>query len=158
MIKRITIRDILQRALIAGLLVCSATASALGVEEPFAKWFRYSGDLDAQWDFVGDPLNSMRLSIKPKKSERSGPTRRVLVLYPRASSDYDIAISEMLTVLETREHKIEFTVINFDLKDTQGEEAILFAEKNKFDLVFAMGSEATAWLYARYRGGAMPVG
>src|ERR1700687_2983396 len=136
MIKRITIRDILQRALIAGLLVCSATASALGVEEPFAKWFRYSGDLDAQWNFVRDPLNSMRLSIRPKKSERSGAMRRVLVLYPRPSSAYDIAISEILKVFETREHKIEFTVINFDLKDAQGDEAIVFAEKNKFDLFF----------------------
>jgi len=128
MIKGISLRHIIPRAIIAGLLVCAPAVSALGGEEPFGKWFRYSGDLDAHWDFVADPLNSMRLSIRSKTSERSAATRRVLVLYPRPSSAYDIAISEILKVFETREHKIEFTVINFDLKDGQGEEAIQFAE------------------------------
>jgi len=157
MIKGISIRHLLPRAIVAGLLVCATAASALGGEEPFAKWFRYSGDLDTQWSFTGDPGNSMRVSIRPKTSERSGATRRVMVLYPRPSSAYDIAISEILKVFETREHKIEFTVINFDLKDAQGDEAIQFAEKNKFDLIIAMGSEATAWLYDHYRGGAIAV-
>ena len=41
--------------------------------------------------------------------------------------------------------------------DKKGAAALQFAEKNKFDLIFAMGSESTAWLYDRYHGGAIPV-
>jgi putative ABC transport system substrate-binding protein len=157
MTKGNSIRNLLSCAIVAGLLSCSTILPALGTEQPFAKWFRYSGDLDLRWEFVAAPLDSMRLLIRPKKSEQSGPTRRVLVIYPRASSAYDIAISEILKVFETREHKIEFTVVDFELEDARGEAAIQFAEENKFDLIFSMGSEATAWMYDHYRGGVIPV-
>jgi ABC-type uncharacterized transport system substrate-binding protein len=43
------------------------------------------------------------------------------------------------------------------MDDRRGTEAIQFAEKNKVDLIFSMGSESTAWLYDHYRGGAIPV-
>ena len=49
------------------------------------------------------------------------------------------------------------TVINFNMKDAAGTDAIRFAETNKIDLIFAMGSESTAWLFDNYRGGKIPV-
>ena len=39
--------------------------------------------------------------------------RRVLVIYPRASSAYDIAITKILTVFDTKELNTVFTVKNF---------------------------------------------
>jgi putative ABC transport system substrate-binding protein len=157
MSKAMSIRRTIISAAVGCLLACTPAASVLGADQPFGQWFRYSEDLNARWDFVSDPRDTMRLSIKRKGLEQPGRSRRVLVLYPRASSAYDIAISEILKVFETREHKLEFTVINYDLKDAKGAEAIRFAESNKFDLIFGMGSESTAWLYDNYRGGAIPV-
>jgi putative ABC transport system substrate-binding protein len=99
----------------------------------------------------------LELSIRPKFEDAGAPRRRVLVLYPRASSAYDVAITKILAVFEEKSLNVEFTVINFELNDAQGQAAIQFVEKNKFDLIFSMGSESTAWLYDRYRGGSIPV-
>ncbi len=142
--------------LLAGLL-CSLAASALADDRPFAKWFRYGSEVDTAWNVIGDPAKPSQLSIRRKGGEQGGAEKRVLVLYPRPSSAYDIAITKMLGVFEEKEINAQFTVIDFDLNDAHGKEAIQFAEKNKFDLVFAMGSESTAWLYDHYRGGSIPV-
>ena len=50
----------------------------------------------------------------------------------------------------------KFTVINFELNQARGRETLQFAEKSKYDLTFAMGSESTAWLYDNYRSGTIP--
>ena len=80
-----------------------------------------------------------------------------LVLYPRPSSAYDISITQILQVFANKDINAEFLIINFELNDAKGKFALQQAEKNKFELVFAMGSEFAAWLYEKYRGGALPV-
>jgi putative ABC transport system substrate-binding protein len=86
-----------------------------------------------------------------------GPLKRILVLYPRSSSAYDTAITEMLRVFATKEINADIAVVNFELNDERGKSALKDAENNKDDLIIAMGSESTAWLYDNYRGGAIPV-
>jgi putative ABC transport system substrate-binding protein len=43
------------------------------------------------------------------------------------------------------------------MRDEAGAAAIKLAEESKFDLIFSMGSESTAWLFDNYRGGKIPV-
>jgi putative ABC transport system substrate-binding protein len=52
---------------------------------------------------------------------------------------------------------VELEVINFELDDARGRIALDQAEKEKVGLIFAMGSESAAWLYKKYKGGALPV-
>jgi len=99
----------------------------------------------------------MQLSITRRGFQLRHSAARVLVLYPRPSSAYDIAITKILQIFESKALHTQFTVINFDMNDSRGREAIVTAEKLKSDLIFAMGSESTAWLYEHYRGGAVPV-
>jgi putative ABC transport system substrate-binding protein len=96
------------------------------------------------------------VTVSPK-GDRSRSPKRVLVLYPRPSSAYDIAITKILQVFRSKTIDAEFRVINFEMDDKRGREALRFAEDEKFDLIFGMGSESTAWLYDNYRGGAIPV-
>jgi putative tryptophan/tyrosine transport system substrate-binding protein len=148
---------LLRAALLSGLAFALAEP-ALADERPFSKWFRYGSEVDAGWNVTADPVKpATQLSIRRKAADVDGPKKKVLVLYPRQSSAYDIAITNVLRVFEEKELNAEFTVINFELKDEPGKEAIQFAEKNKFDLIFSMGSESTAWLYSGYRGGSIPV-
>jgi len=154
---RAALRPVLAGVLAAFLAALAPAEPARAADEPFGKWFRYNRDLEAQWDFIADAGDSLRLVVRPKGAAQAAPLRRVMVLYPRPSSAYDIAISQVIKVLEEKEHKIEFTVINFELKDAKGEDAIRFAEENKIELIVAMGSESTAWLYERYRGRSIPV-
>ena len=145
-------------ATVAGLLTCSMmTAARAADDRPFASWFQYRPEIDAKWAVIADPADSKRLLIRRKTPVEGTPLRRVLVLYPRPSSAYDIAISTILQVFYAKEHNVEFTVINFELNNGRGRQAIDLAESHGFELIFAMGSESTAWLHERYRGGAIPV-
>jgi putative ABC transport system substrate-binding protein len=90
-------------------------------------------------------------------AEQKTPKKRVLVLYPRPSSAYDIAITRLLQVFAAKEINADFTAINFGLNDAEGNAAIKYAQANRFDLIFSMGSESTAWLYDNFRGGSIPV-
>jgi putative ABC transport system substrate-binding protein len=60
-------------------------------------------------------------------------------------------------VLADRRMNVEFTVQNFKNEDGLGQAAIEAAETGNYDLILSMGSESTAWLWANYRGGRLPV-
>jgi putative ABC transport system substrate-binding protein len=143
-------RTCLRFGMLAGLLACSLARAEAG-DQSASQWFRTGEGVDTAWEITTSPAKPMEVSIRRKGAERSGSHRRVLVLYPRPSSAYDIAITKILHVFDGKELDVEFTVINFEMNDKRGIEALEFARKNKFDLIFAMGSESTAWLYDRYR-------
>lgn len=134
-----------------GLMGAGALAAP---PEPYAKWFKFTANVSSEWDVKAsaDP-NKLLISSKDKQ----GPVRRVLVLYPRASSAYDIAITQILQVFAAKEINAELSVVNFELKSERGKEILRQAEADRIELIFAMGSESTAWLYQNYQGGALPV-
>ena len=142
--------------LVAGLFMTVITDTAVQAAgpEPYAKWFKFTGNVSAEWDVKGD-ADSNQVFIASK--EKRGSTRRVLVLYPRASSAYDIAITQILQVFAAKEINVELSVVNFELKDERGKNILRKAEADKVDLIFAMGSESAAWLYRNYKGGPLPV-
>ena len=82
---------------------------------------------------------------------------KVLALYPRASSAYDVAISKILHVFAGKKLGVDLKVINFKNEDERGQFAIGVAATGNFDLILSMGSESTAWLWKHYRGGRIPV-
>jgi MFS family permease len=143
----------------AALLVLTLFASSAQADgKPvYSKWFRYGPSIETAWrvsDVPGDPLE---VAVHRKDAEKHGPARRVLVLYPRPSSAYDIAITTILDVFETKEINADMLVVNFEIDDQKGKDALKLAQDGKYDLIVAMGSESTAWLYDHYRGGAIPV-
>jgi putative ABC transport system substrate-binding protein len=142
---------------LASLLLLLFARPALAAGQPFSEWFRYGAEVASAWQFTVDSAKPLQVSIRPKNAGNNTRAYRVLVLYPRASSAYDTEITRILRVFDDKEINAAFTVINFETADAAGKAAIQFAEKNKFDLIYAMGSESTAWLYENYLGGAIPV-
>jgi putative ABC transport system substrate-binding protein len=150
------------RGIVAALLALLLTAPAAAENRLFSSWFNYGSEVDATWDVAGDPAKPTIVSIRRKSTvdqlgETKGAIQHVLVIYPRPSSAYDIAITRILSVFAAKEINVDLTVINFELNQARGKEMLQFAEKNKFELIFAMGSESTAWLYDNYRSGTIPV-
>ena len=154
MIDRIRARSV---AIVAGLLLSTLAASAPAQEKFASKWFRYGPGVDTAWTISADPAKPLQLSVQRKARASSASSKRVLVLYPRPSSAYDIAITKILQEFDAKDVDATVTVINFEMNDVRGTESIQFAENNKIDLIFAMGSESTAWLFDNYRGGKIPV-
>jgi len=154
MIDRIRARS---AGIVAGLLLSTLAVSAPAQEKFASKWFRYGPGVDSAWTISADPAKPLQLSVQRKARASSASSKRVLVLYPRPSSAYDIAITKILQEFDAKDVDATVTVINFEMNDVRGTESIQFAENNKIDLIFAMGSESTAWLFDNYRGGKIPV-
>jgi len=141
---------------VVAAVVCSVATRATGAEpQPFSKWFKYNPDIENSWDVASAAAQPMHVSLRRK--DAAGPLKRVLVLYPRPSSAYDIAITEILRTFAAKEINSHIEVVNFELNDARGKAALQTAEQNNVDLIFAMGSESAAWLYENYKGGALPV-
>jgi putative tryptophan/tyrosine transport system substrate-binding protein len=151
------VRSWRHRFAVAAVLALSAfvCGPAWGQAAPYNKWFKYDPDIGKEWDVAGDPTNPLAVSIKRK--DGVGPVRRVLVMYPRASSAYDTAITEILRTFSAKEINASVDVINFELNDAKGKASLGIAEQNRTELVFGMGSESAAWLYQNYMKGKLPV-
>lgn len=123
----------------------------------YADWFRYGDEVSRSWQFVEVEGDNMKVIVRPRHQSASSKHYKVLVLYPRPSSAYDVCITRALSVFEEKEIYANLTVINFKKEQARGEAALELARQGNFDLIFSMGSESTAWLYKNYRGGAIPV-
>ena len=143
-----------RRALLGGLAALPF-APAWANEGPSA-WFRIDREAEQVWAVLagGDPLKA---TVRRRDSAQRGAKTRVLVLYPRPSSAYDVAMSKILDVFAEKDVDVEFTALNFRVDDERGKAALQLAERDGFELIFSMGSESTAWLHAHYRGGKLPV-
>lgn len=136
-------------------ILAAGAAVAAADTEPFSKWFKYAPEISRQWEIKGDSAKPLQVLVKNNLTQ--GPLRRVFVLYPRASSAYDIAITQILQVFSNKDINAEFLIVNFELDDARGKALMRQAEKDGYELVFAMGSESAAWLYNRYKNGTLPV-
>lgn len=143
-----------------GLLLVAAIAAfwpaGASAVPAYAGWFRHSENITGAWTFsevAGDPD---RVMIESTASGKGKP-KKVLVLYPKRSSAYDIAISKILDVFASKNMPINFHVINFRNDDGRGAAVLDLVEERNFDLIFSMGSQSTAWLYQYYRNGDTPV-
>ena len=96
--------------LLAAALALPAAAQAPGP----SKWFRYGATVEQAWDITANPAKPMRFSITRKGMQLRKSSQRVLVLYPRPSSAYDVAITKILQVFEVnrRYSTAEFLLVN----------------------------------------------
>ena len=155
-----SLRKSFAAALSAGLVimsVASAPASAADDMISISNWFKVGTGSDRDWQIVETKGDPNTLSIRPKHLQSSRALRRVLVLYPRASSAYDTAMTKILEVFADKKIDTEFEISLFNIDPVLGKAAIDLAERNNYDLILAMGSESTAWLWSAYRGGRLPV-
>jgi putative ABC transport system substrate-binding protein len=143
-----------------GVLVACVMAAAWPTSSEaspvYAGWFRHSENITGAWTFSEVGADPQQVMIKSTVTGEGQP-KRILVLYPKRSSAYDIAISKILDVFASKNMPVEFQVINFKNDDGLGAEVLDLAEEGQFDLIFSMGSESTAWLHQYYRNGETPV-
>jgi putative tryptophan/tyrosine transport system substrate-binding protein len=141
---------------VAGIVGFSTLAHAIA-PNTFDHWFKVGASANLHWTVSAATDDGLQVSIKPKRLVSSRPLRRILVLYPRPSSAYDTAITRFLAVFADKRIDAELLVVNFNNEDAKGRTALALAEESNYDLVLAMGSESTAWLWSTYKGGRLPV-
>lgn len=144
----------------AGAQAGPQVQTRLGAEDgeaAYRAWFKVTAETRELWRLVETPGNPLELRIVPRDASPEMRPKKIMVFYPRPSSAYDIAISKMLSVFANKLLAVELTVVNFQNEDGRGRQVLKQAEDEQFDLILAMGSESTAWLWEHYRGGRLPV-
>jgi putative tryptophan/tyrosine transport system substrate-binding protein len=157
-------RDLIAMPAVAGATMALSPLQALAnasnpgpVTPAHSTWFKYASSVEERWVVEGAVGNSNLLTIRPKRLVNAPASQKILAIYPRPSSAYDIAITKILAVIEDKQMDVDLTVVNFGLDNKRGFDAVRMAHEGKFDLILSMGSETTAWLWENYRGGRLPV-
>ena len=83
--------------------------------------------------------------------------KQILVLVPKKSKSYKLAINTLLKVLEDHGLSVKLTIIHFNKDIEQAKAAIALAEEQNMDLIFAIGSISVDFVYEYYRDGKIPV-
>lgn len=118
-------------------------------------WFRLSEANRGEWTLAKE-RDGLRVDLRPAKGT-DRPAYKVLVLYPKASVAYDMAMNKLLAVFSQKRIAAKFVAINYLNDGALGHQALGVARQEKADLIFAMGSESTAFLFEAYRQGSIPV-
>ena len=153
----------LSRRMLLSAAAATAAAPAAFANTPattgtpaYWSWFKHGEGVHKNWLVEQQGVPDW-IRITPRFQTAAGQTRKIMVMYPRPSSAYDIAITKILDVFADKTLNLELTVTNFGLQETRGRAALAAAHDEHFDLIMTMGSEATAWMWDRYRGGVLPV-
>lgn len=146
----------LTRGLLIAVAITTVWPSTGEAVSAYHSWFRHDENITGAWTFTEVNADSNRVMIRSTVSSNV-KAKRILVLYPKRSSAYDIAMSKILDVFASKNMPIEFQVINFENNDGHGAAVLDLVEEQQFDLIFSMGSQSTAWLHQYYRNGDTPV-
>ena len=118
-------------------------------------WFHVDAQAAAGWLVARDPGDPWRWTLTQR--ERGAAAKRVLVLYTKPSSAYDTAIGTIVQVFAAKQIAADFSVVNMRSDQAAGQQALARAVAARFDLVFSMGSDATAFVFGHFRNGPIPV-
>ncbi len=112
-------------------------------------WFKIDPAADALWAVdLPDPANEMEVRLRLRAAP-AGPLRRVVVVYPRKSTAYDIAMSTLLEAFAARAEPLEVRAVNYERDPARGEAILAEAAASGAALMMAMGSETVEWLVGR---------
>lgn len=114
-------------------------------------WFKLNPETEKDWKMLTDSNNPLEFKLVENSQEKQGLKKKIFVLFPRQSSAYNTAMSTILDLFHNKKIPAVFTVVNFEQKMELGEKALALAKAEKFDLIFAMGSESADFLYNNFK-------
>lgn len=150
-----TRRELLRASAAAACLQAAPTALRAQAAPAFPSWVAVPPERLTRWTLLpgNDPLRCVLANAPATDPARM----RVMMLFPRRSSAYDIALATIMEAFDRRGVAVEFDLVNFEQKDERGLYALQEAERTSARLIFAMGSESTDWLWRKARDTKIPV-
>lgn len=137
--------------LLSALVPCSVPARA----EDLSTWLTLPAETRQGWTVEA---SAERIRISPESSPAShAQTREVLVLFTVAQNSLNWLLEGMLPVFRDRPLRVELTLHKLDNGREERERMLALADSGQFDLILAMGSDATRFLYNRFGNQPTPV-
>ncbi len=132
-------------------------ASGADASAPSPSWFALKEDTALHWELETRPDNPMEFQLTPRDWLMYAAPRRIMVVFPRASSAYTTALTTLLDVFYAKRIPVVFTAVNYMRKEDEGKKMFERAASERFDLIYSMGSESTDLAHKYFRGGPVPV-
>lgn len=123
----------------------------------YTEWFKFSPGVSKVWKIQATPGNDLEFKIIPTVKSKILPKKKIMVIIGKESSAYPIAIESVLIFFEEKKIYPEFTIANYQEADLLARNAFNKALREKYDLVFAMGSLAIDYAYKNYKGSKLPI-
>lgn len=120
-------------------------------------WFKIYDDALDHWAVSLPDVNDDQRVLMTRKVAVPGPKRTVMVIYPRKSSAYDVAMTTMLADFATKPLNLDFLAVNFGKDPVRGAKLIEEARAKGHALIYAMGSETVEWMHKSHRDITTPV-
>ena len=134
-----------------GATLAQDTATQPTEDLPFADWFILKASSAANWDLISNEDDNLRFTLKLKQPlETDIPEKRVLALFTKQSSSYDVAIDRILSIFLSKKIPVTFEAINFKKDAALGEQALDYARQQNFDLIFSVGSDSTDFVFSHF--------
>jgi len=125
---------------------------------PTLKWLKLSEKSLKHWNAAIDQYMPAYMRILSKFETGKGSLRKkIVVLVPKESESYSLAMSVFLETLQQEEIYAEIILINFGKREDLGMSALETAKGKNVDLIFSVGSESSAFIHKHYNGGEIPV-
>ena len=123
------------------------------------EWMELERKVKIVWEAELDQKNPAWMTIKNRGPLAYDDVRekQILVLVPKKSGSYQLAVNTLLKVLYENKINAILNIVHFNKDFDQAEAAVDFAEQQKMDLIFAIGSISVDFVNENYRGGQIPV-
>ncbi len=158
MIRMFTSRTISNAIWLLAIVAIGIVSSRAAQAEPgYSSWFNYEESVERAWKFTEIPGDPMQVMVTRKHADPNSERHNIVVLYPKKSSAYDVAISKVLDVFHEKNINAQMRIVNFARDDDAGKRVLDMIEEGEYELVFSMGSASTVWLWKHYQGGKVPV-
>ncbi|WNG17561.1 ABC transporter substrate-binding protein [Cystobacter fuscus] len=143
------------RWLLGLLLLLAVPGAGHAQTEDLSTWISLPAEARRGWKVEA---SAERIRISPDSpADSATQTREVLVLLTVAQSSLNWILEGMLPVFRDRHFRVELTLYKLDKSHEEHERMLALADSGQFDLIIAMGSDATRFLYNRFGNQPTPV-
>ncbi|AFY69104.1 hypothetical protein Pse7367_0804 [Thalassoporum mexicanum PCC 7367] len=134
-------------------------AAELDTEEglPDLKWFSLNPEVYLHWHVAAVPNNPATLVVKPNWVSRDVEKKSILILMPKRSSVYGVAVSTTLNIFKQKNIAADFTIVNYGTIEPYGLALLEKAKQDNIDLIFSVGSVSTEFIQENFLGSKIPV-
>ena len=144
----------MKKIILTTLLLISTLYSKQIIDNDGLPWIKINNNNMSHWN--PEIISEKHLRLHPRNNKNI--KHKVVAIFPKKSSAYDVSINKIMEVFAQKQIVSIIDVVYIAKTDKEfGKEFLKDAYKNKYDLIFSVGSSATAFVYKNYKGEKVPV-
>ena len=139
------------------LLLSIIAICSLSAQTRAPSWFSPSDIVRESWSLIYTPADPLRFELIQKDAPAGRAPYEIMLVFPKNSSAYDIAIERITEQFLARNLSAKFTAVNFEGDEQKGAALLREIDQKDYDLIFSVGSTSTKFITENARSIDTPV-